>query len=66
MSPKTPTVGEHPFETLGLYALGCRSWPDGAVRVSYLRFLVGFVLCLVWPASHRQPGTNIRAFPVMI
>ena len=33
MSPKAPTFGEDPFEALHLYALGCRSWPDGAARV---------------------------------
>ena len=33
MSPKAPTVGEGPFEALRLYALRCRSWPDGAARV---------------------------------
>ncbi len=35
MSPKAPTVGEHPFQALRLYALGCRSWPCAAALVFY-------------------------------
>lgn len=43
---------EYALQALRLYALGCKSWPCAVVLVFYLRFLVGYGLCLVWPASH--------------